>query len=256
MISIVKGLARFDGRAAFSTWSYRIATNAALDELRRRRRRPSLHVTPPDDAPAPEPVDPLSHRRVDAVADRLALDAALAELPDEFRVAVVLRDVGDLDYAEIADGARRPGGHRQVADRTRPGDADDQAREPGRPARTSNVLPTPILNATAHERRRSRTGRCRRRRARHRRGAGARRRRRRAPRERRTCACAVGPHARRARRRRTRHGRPRSPRRCPRSTSAAPRPAPPGPRRRRTSCRSPLASGCAGSVPPPPRRRS
>jgi len=37
------------------------------------------------------------------VADRLAIDDALALLPDDFRAAVVLRDVADLDYAEIAD---------------------------------------------------------------------------------------------------------------------------------------------------------
>src|SRR3954454_1472976 len=42
MIGIVRGLPRFDGRAQFSTWAYRIATNAALDELRRRTRRPAL----------------------------------------------------------------------------------------------------------------------------------------------------------------------------------------------------------------------
>ena len=40
LIAIVKGLPRFDGRAKFSTWAYRVATNACLDELRRRGRRP------------------------------------------------------------------------------------------------------------------------------------------------------------------------------------------------------------------------
>ena len=49
MISIVRGLSRFDGRSAVTTWIYRIATNAALDELRRRSRRPSLHVVDDDD---------------------------------------------------------------------------------------------------------------------------------------------------------------------------------------------------------------
>ena len=42
MISIARAIDRFDGRASFATWSYRIATNAALDELRRRARRPQL----------------------------------------------------------------------------------------------------------------------------------------------------------------------------------------------------------------------
>lgn len=103
MIGIVRGLPRFDGRAAVSTWMFRIATNAALDELRRRKRRPALHAVGHDDAPAPEVPDPLGQRRVDGVVDRLAVDAALEELSEDFRTAVVLRDVADLDYAEIAE---------------------------------------------------------------------------------------------------------------------------------------------------------
>ena len=45
----------------------------------------------------------MSERRIGSIADRLALDDALAGLPEDYRSAVVLRDVGDLDYAEIAD---------------------------------------------------------------------------------------------------------------------------------------------------------
>jgi RNA polymerase sigma-70 factor (ECF subfamily) len=102
MIGIVRGLAKFDGRSAFSTWAYRIATNAALDELRRRRRRPALHVVS-DDAPAAETPDPAAERTIEAVLDRGSLDEALSELGEDFRVVVVLRDVADLDYAEIAE---------------------------------------------------------------------------------------------------------------------------------------------------------
>ena len=102
MIGIVRGLGRFDGRSAFSTWAYRIATNAALDELRRRRRRPAPHAVA-DDEPWPELVDPLAERRVEATALRMAIDDALDDLPEEFRAPVVLRDVADLDYAEIAE---------------------------------------------------------------------------------------------------------------------------------------------------------
>src|SRR5918994_1789846 len=47
-------------------------------------------------------------RRIEGVVDRLAIDAALAELPEEFRVPVVMRDVGDLDYAEIAEALSVP----------------------------------------------------------------------------------------------------------------------------------------------------
>lgn len=48
-------------------------------------------------------IDPLAQRRVEAVVDAVAIDAALADLPDEHRAAVVLRDVADLDYDEIAE---------------------------------------------------------------------------------------------------------------------------------------------------------
>jgi RNA polymerase sigma-70 factor, ECF subfamily len=102
MIGIVRGLGTFDGRSAFTTWAYRIATNAALDELRRRGRRPVLHAGT-EDHPSSDVADPTAERQVDAVADRASLDAALAELADDFRAAVVLRDVADLDYAEIAE---------------------------------------------------------------------------------------------------------------------------------------------------------
>lgn len=102
LISIVRGLPRFDGNSAFSTWAYRIATNAALDELRRRGRRPLQAVRDDHDQPY-EPVDHRAHDSLDAVTDKMVIDAALADLRDEFRVAVVLRDVADLDYAEISE---------------------------------------------------------------------------------------------------------------------------------------------------------
>lgn len=103
MIRIVRSLDKFDGRSAFGTWAYRIATNASLDELRRRNRRPMLHVIKEGEEDLPqEPADELAHRNVEAITDRLAIDEALADLPEDFRVPVVMRDVGDLDYAEIA----------------------------------------------------------------------------------------------------------------------------------------------------------
>jgi RNA polymerase sigma-70 factor (ECF subfamily) len=94
MIAVARGITRFDGSARISTWIYRVATNAALDELRRQRRRP---------VPA-EPVigaDPRAEPTA-AVDARLDIDAALATIPEDFRIAVVLRDLCDLDYAEIA----------------------------------------------------------------------------------------------------------------------------------------------------------
>lgn len=96
LIAVARGIQRFDGRAAFTTWLYRVATNAALDEVRRRDRRPR----PVSEVPEPGPSSSTLEDRVGAAID---VDAALATLPEEFRVAVVLRDLCDLDYAEIAE---------------------------------------------------------------------------------------------------------------------------------------------------------
>jgi len=97
LIALVRGLPRFDGRSSFSTWSYRVAVNASLDELRRRRRRPHDHL-PDSGALVDERPDVAT-----TVSDRLDVDAAIAGLPPEFRAAVVLRDLAGLDYAEIAE---------------------------------------------------------------------------------------------------------------------------------------------------------
>ena len=103
MIAVVRNLDRFDGRSSFGTWTYRIATNASLDELRRRKRRATPVST--DDDPEHhhnEVADPDGGLRIEAIGDHMALDAALRVLSDDYRLPVVLRDVADLDYAEIA----------------------------------------------------------------------------------------------------------------------------------------------------------
>jgi RNA polymerase sigma-70 factor (ECF subfamily) len=127
LIALTRGLHRYDGRARFTTWLYRVATNAALDELRRRKRRPE-----------PAEVDENRSAGVagsleSAVAARLDVDAALASLSPEFRAAVVLRDLCDLDYAEIADVLDVPIG--TVRSRIARGRAAiaDQMREPTAP---------------------------------------------------------------------------------------------------------------------------
>lgn len=102
MIKIVRSLPRFDGRSSFGTWAYRIATNAALDELRKRSRRPALRLVDDEENATVEPADQRASRRIELVTDHLLIDQALAELSEELRTAVVLRDVADLDYGEIA----------------------------------------------------------------------------------------------------------------------------------------------------------
>jgi len=99
LIAIVRSLSSFDGRSAFSTWTYRIATNAALDEARRRQRRPSIGR---EELDTTRIVDLSSDRVFAALDERDALEKALSTVPEDFRVAVVLRDVADLDYEQIA----------------------------------------------------------------------------------------------------------------------------------------------------------
>ena len=107
LIAVARGISRFDGRSRLTTWLYRIATNAALDELRRRTRRPVPYETLPEAGLA---AAGRAAPDTDAVDARLTIDDALAQLPDEFRVAVVLRDLCDLDYAEIAAVLELPPG--------------------------------------------------------------------------------------------------------------------------------------------------
>lgn len=101
LIAVVKGLSRFDGRSSVSTWMYRIATNAAIDEIRRTQRRP----VPMDDealtarGSSSDPTADIAEH----LDDQSRVSAALAQIPEEFRAALVLRYVADMDYAEMAD---------------------------------------------------------------------------------------------------------------------------------------------------------
>ena len=84
------------GEARVATWLYRVASNLCLDRLRRSRPRGLDEVAEPEDA-TPGVVARLIE------ADRaLALDEALAALPDRQRQAVVLRHIEGLTNPEIA----------------------------------------------------------------------------------------------------------------------------------------------------------
>ena len=150
LIAIVRGLPQFSHDAAFTTWSYRVATNACLDELRRRGRRP-LPVEPPDEDGTALLATPTVPRGADpaeiavATERRGVLQRALDELPEEFRLPVVLRDVADMDYAEIGEQLGLPPG--TVRSRIARGRAklaqllDHTDLSPGNPSSTADVSP-------------------------------------------------------------------------------------------------------------------
>ena len=103
LISIVRALPSFDRRSKFSTWVYRIATNAALDEIRRTQRR--AIPTNDDTVFDGNPRDALS-----AVDAQIDVSQALAQLSEEYRTAVVLRHVVDMEYEDIAIALEIPVG--------------------------------------------------------------------------------------------------------------------------------------------------
>lgn len=82
-------------------WLSRITTNAFLDEARRRTRRPAVAL--PDDPDIVLPASPDASAVVEAERLPDHVQAALAELPEEYRVPVVLADVVGLPYADIAE---------------------------------------------------------------------------------------------------------------------------------------------------------
>jgi RNA polymerase sigma-70 factor, ECF subfamily len=108
LVRVYTRLHNFRGDSAFSTWLFRVVTNTCLDELRRRGRL--RHASLDNPLPAEEgalprqttdegdgPTERAERREVQAAVRR-----AINRLPDEYRVVVVMRDLHDLSYHEIA----------------------------------------------------------------------------------------------------------------------------------------------------------
>lgn len=110
LLRVRNGLAEYQP-GSFEGWLWRITRNAFLDEVRRRRRRPSSPF--PDDADqalgstfsSPSPEEVLSTIRFDE-----DIQKALADLPYDFREAVVMCDVIGLSYQEISQAVAVPVG--------------------------------------------------------------------------------------------------------------------------------------------------
>ena len=100
---------RYHTDYAFSTYIYRIATNLAISELRKRKRRTLLSLTglfqSESDETAefqPEDKKPLPDKDfIDDERDRV-IAKAIAALPERYRIPVILRDIEGRSYEEIA----------------------------------------------------------------------------------------------------------------------------------------------------------
>ena len=99
--SALRKMNQFRGDALFTTWLHRIAVNACYDILRKHRRQPMLHLAEDPDGPAREEGPPAVDH-ADEVAGTYDAARALASVPEEFRVALVLADVQDMAYEQIA----------------------------------------------------------------------------------------------------------------------------------------------------------
>jgi RNA polymerase sigma-70 factor (ECF subfamily) len=108
-----RGLPRFDGAVRFGIWLHKIGLNACISEYRRLRTQKrgarrtlsidaplqgtdDLHLEPPSREP-----DPGARADQREFAERARL--ALEDLPEEFRHAVLLRDMQGLSYEEIGE---------------------------------------------------------------------------------------------------------------------------------------------------------
>jgi RNA polymerase sigma-70 factor (ECF subfamily) len=97
-----RSIRRFEGRAAFFTWLYRIGINEAK---RRGGRRPPVRVASLEDEPVPEAPDwsEAPETRSDQRDLRGVLERAIRGLPVEYRATIILRDVEGLSTREAAE---------------------------------------------------------------------------------------------------------------------------------------------------------
>ncbi|MFY9618896.1 MAG: sigma-70 family RNA polymerase sigma factor [Pyrinomonadaceae bacterium] len=109
-IRVYRAAARYQTTHAFSTYIYRIATNVAISELRKRKRRRLVSLTGLLTSPDGEelmdfqPVDekPLQDIALIDAEKRAVIKRAISTLPDRYRAPLVLRDVEGKSYDEIA----------------------------------------------------------------------------------------------------------------------------------------------------------
>lgn len=132
---------------SFRAWLFRIATNAAYDELRRRKRRPAASLEAAEEESASGDglgsMEALfgSEESPEAALERgelrRAIERCLEALPQEFRTVVVLADVLALDYREVAASIGSPIGtvrSRLARARARLRDCLETSRELSQPA--------------------------------------------------------------------------------------------------------------------------
>jgi RNA polymerase sigma-70 factor (ECF subfamily) len=99
-LTALRKLSTFRGEAAFTTWLHRVTVNACYDLLRKRQRQPVLERGGDDELPRVEPPPAPDH--ADDAALSIDVQRALLEVPEDFRIVMILHDVQDLPQEEVA----------------------------------------------------------------------------------------------------------------------------------------------------------
>ena len=110
MLSAVRGLKNFDGHARLSTWLHRIVVNAALMRIRARQRKPEMSIEPllprfAEDGHHAEAVTSWAdsaEQLIERQETQAMVRAAIAELPESYRVIVMMRDIDGMSTEEAA----------------------------------------------------------------------------------------------------------------------------------------------------------
>lgn len=102
-VKVFYGLARFEGRASFRTWLYRIKANHCMNFVQRVRAPAKRHVDLEGASEADLAVDPKARRLLERDDDRERIAAVLESIGETLRVPLVLRDMDGMAYQEIAD---------------------------------------------------------------------------------------------------------------------------------------------------------
>jgi RNA polymerase sigma-70 factor (ECF subfamily) len=103
MLRAWRGIGRFRGRSLFFTWLYRIAINEANRSLEKSSRRPMSVSIDAEVLQVPATAQDEPSRRLEQTELRKALSRALAGLPPDYRIAIVLRDVEGLSTQQAAE---------------------------------------------------------------------------------------------------------------------------------------------------------
>ncbi len=105
-VRVWKSAGRYEARAKFTTWLLKITRNLVFNELRRRKRHPATALQGANEGEELQVKDPQGQTPRDSLLEgelQQAIEAAIADLPETQRMAVVLRRYEELSYEEIAD---------------------------------------------------------------------------------------------------------------------------------------------------------